>query len=92
MQMLLRLPRVEAITGLKKSQIFDAIQRGVFPRPVRILESGRAVGWLETEIAAFLESRIAARDAAQKKPGPGRRSRGQQTRNDEVEHGKNGAL
>jgi prophage regulatory protein len=61
--MLLRLPAVERITGLKKSQIFDAIERGIFPRPVRILENGRAVGWLAGEIEDFIASRIAARDA-----------------------------
>jgi prophage regulatory protein len=35
---------------------------GRFPKPMKLGE--RAVGWSEAEIAAWLESRIAARDAA----------------------------
>jgi prophage regulatory protein len=59
---LLRLPAVEDVTGMKKTQIYDAIERGVFPKPVPILEGGRAVGWVEEEIIDFIEARIALRD------------------------------
>jgi prophage regulatory protein len=65
MPRLLRLPEVEQITGLKKTQIFDAVQRGVFPKPVKILETGRAIAWLEDEIVEHVRSRIAARDQGQ---------------------------
>jgi prophage regulatory protein len=61
--MLLRLPTVEQITGLRKSQIYDAIQRGVFPKPVHVLEGGRATAWVSAEIQQYLANRIAARDA-----------------------------
>jgi prophage regulatory protein len=60
---LLRLRVVVEITGIKKSQLFKAVKRGIFPRPVRILESGRAVGWIEDEVRAYLAGRIALRDA-----------------------------
>ena len=59
---LLRLPRVEDITGLKKTQIYEAVERGTFPKPVRILEGGRAVAWIEQEIIDHVQSRIALRD------------------------------
>ena len=62
--MLLRLPAVEQITGLRKSQIYDAIQRGAFPKPVHVLEGGRATAWVSAEIQQYLVDRIAARDAA----------------------------
>jgi len=65
---LLRLPRVEDLTGLRKSQIYEAVERGVFSKPIQILEGGRAVGWIESEIAAYLETRIAARDETTSKP------------------------
>jgi prophage regulatory protein len=60
---LLRLPAVEDATGMKKTQIYEAIAHGAFPRPVDILEGGRAVGWVEDEIISYVEARIALRDA-----------------------------
>src|SRR5262249_35870663 len=59
---LLRLPAVEDATGMKKTQIYEAIARGVFPRPVPILEGGKAVGWVEDEIVTYIDARIALRD------------------------------
>jgi prophage regulatory protein len=59
---LMRLRAVEDATGMKKSQIYVAMERGVFPKPVDILEGGRAVGWVEDEIVSYLEARIALRD------------------------------
>jgi prophage regulatory protein len=57
----LRLPEVEAVTGLKRSQIYEDILDGRFPAPVPLGE--RAVGWIEDEVAAWLDARIAERDA-----------------------------
>ena len=34
---LLRLPEVEARTGQSRSTIYDAMKRGYFPRPVKIV-------------------------------------------------------
>jgi prophage regulatory protein len=65
---LLRRSQVEDRTGLKKTQLYQAMSEGRFPRPVPILEGGAAVGWLEDEIEAFIEARIAARDG-NRKPG-----------------------
>jgi len=48
--------------GLRKSQLFDSIRRGVFPKPFNILPNGRAVAWDESEIDAYLEQRMAERD------------------------------
>jgi len=57
----LRLYEVEAITGKKRSQIYDDIKNGKFPAPVPL--GDRAVGWIESEILAWQEARIAQRDA-----------------------------
>jgi prophage regulatory protein len=57
---ILRLPEVEAVTGKKRSQIYDDILDGRFPAPVPLGE--RAVGWIE-EVAAWQDARIAERDA-----------------------------
>lgn len=47
-----------AMTGLSCSTIYDLMAKGQFPRPVRI--GVRAVGWVESEIADWIASRIAA--------------------------------
>ena len=52
----LRLPEVIARTGLKRSSIYAAIQAGTFPAQIPLGE--RAVGWDESEVSAWIESRI----------------------------------
>jgi predicted DNA-binding transcriptional regulator AlpA len=44
-----------------RTQILDAVARGNFPAPFTILPGGRAIGWDESEIDAFLERQMAAR-------------------------------
>lgn len=57
-----RLPAVKAQTGLSRSTLYALMAEGRFPKPMKLGE--RAVGWSEAEIAARLECRKAARDAA----------------------------
>lgn len=59
---ILRLAEVEAITGKKRSAIYDGIDAGTFPKPISLGE--RTVGWLETEVMDWVEARIAERDKA----------------------------
>ena len=56
---ILRLPTVKARTGLSRSTIYLRISRGTFPAPVPL--GGRAVGWIEAEVHAWLTARIAQR-------------------------------
>lgn len=58
---ILRRKNVEARTGLSRSTIYARIQQGTFPRPINL--GGRAVGWLESEIQAWLESRVEKRNS-----------------------------
>ena len=60
---ILRLPQVEEATGERRSTIYKRISEGEFPKPVKL--GAKSVGWVEEEIAAYNEARIAARDAAQ---------------------------
>jgi prophage regulatory protein len=53
---LLRLPEVEARVGLRKSSIYDAMRRGVFPVPIKL--SRRAVCWPASAIDAWIAERI----------------------------------
>ena len=57
-QQILRRPEVEHRTGLKRSNIYKMMQRGDFPRPIRI--GKRAVGWHEADIDAWISDRPAA--------------------------------
>lgn len=59
---ILRRPEVQRCTGLSKSGLYLAIQQGNFPRPINI--GKRAVGWLEYDIDAWLQERIAQRAKA----------------------------
>jgi prophage regulatory protein len=52
---ILRMPQVEAATGLKQSHIYDLISQGRFPRGVKL--SSQATGWFADEIAQWQEER-----------------------------------
>ncbi len=53
---ILRRREVERTTGLRKSQLYELIGRGKFPKP--ILLGSRSVGWLEREITDWVSGRI----------------------------------
>lgn len=67
---ILRRREVEARTGLGCSTIYDGIKAGTFPAPIQL--GPKSVGWVESEIIAWLSARIAARDAARQAPAAGR--------------------
>jgi prophage regulatory protein len=56
----LRRAEVERATGLPRSTIYELMARGAFPKPIRL--SARAVGWMESEIAAWQRARLTERD------------------------------
>ena len=51
---ILRRGQVEREVGLKRSTIYQRMQEGTFPRPIRLGE--RAVGWRASDIELFLEN------------------------------------
>lgn len=55
-----RLPAVATYTQKSRSGILRDVAAGTFPRPVRLGE--HSVGWLRTEVEAWLAARIAERD------------------------------
>ncbi len=59
---LLRLPEVKARIGLQTTQIYEYMERGIFPKSVKLCPSGRAVGWLESEINDWISARAAERE------------------------------
>lgn len=53
---ILRLPAVKARTGLSRSSIYLRSSEGSFPSPISL--GGRAVGWIESEVEAWIAGRI----------------------------------
>lgn len=64
-----RLPDVLTRTRLGRSSIYEAIKAGNFPAPVKL--GPRAVGWLESDIDAWIESRPKAGRAVAAKQAKG---------------------
>lgn len=56
----LRLPAVMARTGKSKAGIYQDIAAGTFPAPIKI--GPRASAWVESEILAWQQARIQARE------------------------------
>ena len=52
---LLRLPEVEAITGLSRNTIFRLVKANLFPPPIRI--GPRAIAWRWLDLKQWLDSR-----------------------------------
>ena len=51
----LRLKHVMDVTGLGRSTIYSLIDKGEFPRQIKL--APRAVGWLEEDVFSWLSSR-----------------------------------
>jgi prophage regulatory protein len=56
----IRLPQVIDRVGMARPTIYRMIQHGQFPAPVKV---GSAALWSEAEVSAWLDARIAERDA-----------------------------
>ncbi|QFT35229.1 Prophage CP4-57 regulatory protein (AlpA) [Vibrio sp. THAF191c] len=56
----LRLQDVMSLTGLGRSTIYKFMDEDIFPKTIPL--GGRAVGWLESEIEEWMESRLSMRD------------------------------
>ena len=53
----LRMQSVCEKVGLGRSSVYELIANGKFPRSFRLTPGGRAVGWLESDLDAWLMSR-----------------------------------
>lgn len=43
--------------GVGKSTLFAMVARNLFPEPFQIIPGGRATGWLEFEVDAWIDAR-----------------------------------
>jgi prophage regulatory protein len=53
---LVRLPEVQRLTGLRRSQLYALAALDRFPRPVKLSE--RCSAWPESEVRSWIASRI----------------------------------
>jgi len=53
---ILRRKQVEAQTGLSRSTIYARVNDGSFPPPISL--GAKAVGWLQSEIEAWIADRV----------------------------------
>ncbi|WP_454888677.1 helix-turn-helix transcriptional regulator [Sphingobium indicum] len=58
----LRMPEVLDRAGLSRPTLYRMISAGKFPQPIKIGE--RATGWIDREVDAWVQDRIAARGGA----------------------------
>ena len=56
----LRIAAVQAKTGLTRTRVYELVESGDFPQPIKI--GKRAVAWIEREVEAWLQTRVAERD------------------------------
>lgn len=59
---IVRLRTIREWTGLSRSTIYLMMKTGSFPKSISL--GARSVGWLESDIQAWVDSRIATRNAA----------------------------
>jgi prophage regulatory protein len=55
---ILRFPAVRELTGLSRSTLWRFQQQGTFPKPVKL--GANSIGWLASEVEAWLLSRPSA--------------------------------
>lgn len=63
----LRWPEVQKRTGLCRSHAHDLARKGKFPSPIKL--GGRASGWMESEVVAWIVDRIAVSRGSQESQG-----------------------
>jgi len=57
---LIALPEVMKITGFKTTKIYDMVNKGAFPKKVRL--GSRSVRWVKAEVLQWANEQMAARE------------------------------
>jgi len=61
-EQVLSLAMVKEATSLGRTSIYDGIRKGTFPKPIKL--TVRRVGFLSSEIAAYIAARASERSPA----------------------------
>jgi predicted DNA-binding transcriptional regulator AlpA len=54
--LVIRKPRLLAITGFTESTLDREVRARTFPAPVKLTAHGRAIGWRVSDVVAWLDS------------------------------------
>ncbi|WP_044036896.1 helix-turn-helix transcriptional regulator [Octadecabacter arcticus] len=54
----LRMKDLPSKVGFQPSTIYGLVAQGKFPKPYKLAPGGRAAGWQETEIDAWITARV----------------------------------
>jgi len=57
---ILKRPATQLKCGLSKTALYDKIQNGKFPKPIKL--GPKSVGWLESELDQWIAARVSERD------------------------------
>lgn len=57
---ILRMKTVIETTGLARSTVYKYVAEGIFPKPLSL--GGRSVGWLESEVHGWIQTRLVERN------------------------------
>ncbi|MBN8447360.1 MAG: AlpA family transcriptional regulator [Gammaproteobacteria bacterium] len=57
---LIKLKQVMDCTGLARSTVYKFMADGQFPKPVKL--GSKMVAWVESEVSAWIQERVSARD------------------------------
>jgi prophage regulatory protein len=58
----MRFGRVQEMVAISRSTLYELMAKGQFPKPVSL--GPRNVAWLEDEVTAWQDARIAQRDGS----------------------------
>ena len=58
----LSMSATREVTSLGRTSIYDGVAAGTFPKPIKL--TARRVGWLESEVTAFIAARAGERAVA----------------------------
>jgi prophage regulatory protein len=61
---IIRIKQVTALTGFSKSYIYELAKKGLFPKSLKLIKGGAAVGWLESDINQWIEDCVANQEEA----------------------------
>ena len=53
---ILRWKQVASIIPWSRSYAYDLMNQGLFPKPRKLIAGGQAVGWLDSDIDAYMRS------------------------------------
>jgi len=54
---ILRMKDLVLLLGVNQSTIYALIKKGRFPAPFKLLDGGRATGWLGSDIEEYIKTR-----------------------------------